>query len=166
MTFKKKYVLQDLLNVRKLREDAAAKEWGRQKEVVAAAEVELAQRRKELEEYKTWRVQRENELFEEILDQTIQFKDLEDLRFRIQKLRDDESNYESRLIEAEERLRNEQQKLEEAREHYYEAYRQRDKLDEHKAMWVREAAKEQEVWEEKEMEDFKTRMQLLVADGA
>lgn len=161
-----KYVLQDLLQVRRLREDAAAKKWAKQKEIVAELEKQLAVRRQELADYQAWRERREEEMFQEVVNQQIHHNDLNKLRFRIQKLRDEESGYRSRVLESENQLQSAKEQLEEDRSQYLAAYHQRDKLDEHKARWNQAAARERELAEEKEVEDFKNRMASLAAEGA
>lgn len=166
MVGNKKYILQDLLNVRLMREEKAAEAWANQKEVVAAVEKELELQRRKLEDYKKWRVQRENELFEEIINQTIHSKDLEDLRFRIQCLRDDQGKLESQVLETVKRLEQERQTLAETKQHYFEAFQQREKIEEHKTAWTMEAARESEFREEKEIEDFRTRVGLMAVEGA
>lgn len=165
MASPQKYMLQDLLNVRLSREETAAKALARQKEVVAAVEKELARQRNKLREYKKWRAEQENELFAEIINQIIHSKDLEDLRFRIQRLRDDQAKLESQVLETANRLESEKQVLVESKQQYYDAYRQRDKLEEHKSAWIREAAREQEFQEEKEIEDFRNRSGLPAYEG-
>lgn len=160
------YELQDLLQVRRLREDAAAREWAQQKVTVANAEAELARVRRELSDYQAWRIRREAEMFEEVMNQPVRPKELDDLRFRIQKLRDKESTYASRVIESEEQLRGEQEKLEEDRQAYFSALRNREKLDEHKALWKCDAEKLREELEERETEDFKPAVGCLtVGEG-
>lgn len=164
MAAKPTYILEDMLGVRRLREDAATKQLVKQKEIVAMAERCLEQRQQDLDSYGVWRVRRESELFDEIIDHTISSHDLEDLRFRVQKLRDKESTLRSEVIEAEEKLKTATQDLERARQRYSEAYRERGKLDEHRAAWMQEASREQELREEKEAEDFKVRSELLICE--
>lgn len=165
MEVAQQYELQDLLQVRLLREDAAARELANQKTVVENVEKQLQRHRQELTDYQTWRVRREEELFEEIVNQRIHHKELEKLRFRIQQLRDEESRYQANVLESEARLQTEKQKLEEVRQQYFKAYHQRDKLDEHKALWTRAARQQREWAEEKEVEDFKNRMASLATEG-
>jgi hypothetical protein len=153
-----KYALQDLLQVRRLREDNAAMQWARQKDVVAAVQTTLSRRRQELADYQAWRVRREEEMFREVVNQKIHPHDLDKLRFRIQKLRDEEISHQSGVLETENQIQVEKQKLEENRKQYYAAFHRRDKLDEHKALWTRAATREREMNDEKEVEDFKNHM--------
>lgn len=159
-----KYLLQDLLNVRLLREDTAAKQWAVQKELVAKVERQLEKRRSELETYQRWRVQREVELYQQILEKKIHPKDLEALRFRIQKLRDEEHEYESRTLDTANQLQEEQARLATAKESYLNAYQQRSKLDEHKDLWVQEMQREKQFLEEKEIEDHRVIASPLFAE--
>ena len=160
-----KYVLQDLLNIRKNREDQAATEWARQKERVSIAVHALERQRRELEDYKVQRAKREEELFNKVLKQLVRSRELEDLRFRVNALRDKENDYLARVIEAQEKVKSEQAKLEEDYQRYREMYRQREKLDEHKVLWKQQRAGDQEFAEERENEDFKNRAPLLAVEG-
>lgn len=161
----KRYILEDLLNVRRLREDDATRRLTQCQQAVEDAQRDLEQRQQQLADYKTWRIRRENELFGEIIDRTVHTRDLEDLRFRLQKLRDDEGDYEAREIEAQKQLHTAQEDLELARDQYHEAWRERDKLDQHKVTWLQEQRRQQEIYEEKETEDFKCRAGFAALEG-
>ena len=58
------YLLQPLLRVRLFREDQAANAMTQQRKRVAAAEIELERRKKELADYQVWRPIREEEIAE------------------------------------------------------------------------------------------------------
>ena len=96
-----KYPLEDLLRVRNFREDNAANELTKRRRAVEAAEDLVKQRKRELEEYIQWRIQREEELYREVMQKPVQLKELDDLKQDIQLLREKESLYEERIREAE-----------------------------------------------------------------
>lgn len=158
------YILEDLLRVRKFREDAAAAEMTRCRKLVAEAEELVGQRKKELKEYVQWRLQREEEMYQEVMQKSIHLNDLEDLKTNIQILRDDELKYEERIITAEKQLGEARQRLEQARAAYRQAVKNREKLEEHKALWLEEEQKAAEAQAEKEAEDIPFKSGSLVAE--
>ncbi len=152
-----KYPLQDLLRVRNIREDNAANELARRRTEVEAAEKIVEQRKQELKEYTEWRIRREEELYQEIIEKKVQLKELDDLKQSIGLLREKEFVYEDRIREAERLLREAQEALEQAHEEYRAAVKNRQKIDEHKSIWAQEEAKIDEANQEKELEDFHVR---------
>ena len=156
-----KYELQDLLNVRKIREDNAAAEVTLRRQLVAEAEQNVVRRKQELQDYIQWRIQREQELYDSVMQQEVHLNDLEELKLDVQILRDKEHAYKEKIIEAEKQLKDAQDNLETAKQKYTEAVRNREKLDEHKKIWTEEAEKEQEFEAEKEMEDFRTKQPAI-----
>jgi type III secretion protein O len=148
------YILEDLLRVRKFREDAAAAELTRCRKLVAEAEEQVELRKRELQEYVQWRLKREEEMYREVMQKPIHLNDLEDLKVSIQILRDDELKYEERIITAEKQLNEARQELEQAQAAYRQAVKDREKLEEHKEMWLEEEQKLQEAQAEKEIEDI------------
>ena len=160
-----KYVLEDLLRVRRVREDAAARQMAQRKATLVELNNELEIRKRELAEYQRWRLHREAELYAELLEQAIHRRDLDTLHHRLQKLRADENSCQARVTEMSERIQKEEEALEVDRQEYFKAYRSRDKLDQHKSLWIRDARKAQELADEKESEDFKNRLGSFAAAG-
>ncbi|MEW4486701.1 YscO family type III secretion system apparatus protein [Thalassoglobus sp. JC818] len=165
MNLEKKYILKDLLKIRQSREENAARALAAQKIRVEEAEELVQQRQRELESYHAWRIDREAELYEEIIDRTIEQKDLESVRFKIQQIRDKEHEYEGRVIQAKEQLEEEKRQLVEDQQAYQQAVHKREKLDEHKQLWITEAKRVAELNAEKELEDFKNRRRLAAFAG-
>ena len=152
-----KYVLEDLLRVRRLREDTAASALARQRRRADEAERHVAQCKKELIEYVQWRIGREEAIYQEIMQQMIHRRDLDDLKSQIQVLRSNELPYKEKVLEAEKALAEVRKALEQAHAAHRLAMKKREKLDEHKKIWMEQAAKEEEYSAEKELEDFRTR---------
>src|SRR5690606_14716604 len=96
-----KYPLEDLLRVRRFREDERANELTRRRKAVAEAEEQLERRKQELRDYVDWRIRREKELYDEVLRQEIAVKQLDDLKLNIQILRENELAYQERIKQAE-----------------------------------------------------------------
>lgn len=152
-----KYPLEDLLRVRNFREDNAANELTKRRREVEQAEELVQQRKQELADYIQWRIKREEELYNQVMQKPVQLKDLDDLKQDIQLLREKEHLYEDRIREAEKALADARQALEDAHAQYQAAVRDRQKIDEHKDLWAQETAKINEANAEKELEDFRVR---------
>ena len=152
-----RYPLEDLLRVRNFREDNAANELTRRRRAVEQAEQLVQQRKRELEEYIQWRINREEELYREVMQKPVQLKALDDLKQDIQLLREKEHLYEERIREAEKAVVQAKEALDQAQADYQAAVRDRQKIDEHKGIWAQETAKINEANQEKELEDFRVR---------
>lgn len=161
-----KYVLEDLLQVRRLREEAAARQVAQRKANIERLSGRVTQLQTDLAEYRNWKAAREEELFAEVKKRAIHRKDLDKFHSRVQKLREKEREYEANIVDAENQLRAEQEALVEDRAQYLAAHRNRDKLDEHKRGWLANARKLVEIAEEKEVEDFRNRQLDLLESGA
>jgi hypothetical protein len=152
-----KYPLEDLLRVRQFREDERAQELTRKRGEVEAAAQLVEKRKQELTAYTAWRINREKELYDEVMLREIEVKDLDALKLNIQILRENELAYGERVKEAEKALEAAQQALAAAQAAYMKAVRDKGKIEEHKGWWAQEEAKEAEANAEKELEDFRVR---------
>ena len=153
-----KYPLEDLLRVRKFREDAAANQLTHCRRAVEAAVRLVEERKRALKEYTEWRIQREAELYQEVLKQEVQLRALDDLKLKILELREREFAYQKQIHDAEQELQKAKAALEQAHRDYQEALRNTEKIDEHKGIWTEEMQKLIEELEEKELEDFHVRV--------
>lgn len=152
-----KYPLQDLLTVRGFREEKLAGEMTKRRAELADAQQAVEDRRRERDEYIEWRVKREEELYQEVMNQSLAVRDLDDLKLKIQLLRDDEVVYEQRILEAKNAVETAETNLQEAKAAHRNAVRDLDKIEQHQEMWAQEAAREHEANQEKELEDFRVR---------
>ncbi|MEM7475297.1 MAG: YscO family type III secretion system apparatus protein [Planctomycetota bacterium] len=152
-----KYPLRDLEKVRRIREENAASEVLKAKNGVLTAQEEVLRCEKEVESYHDWRLNREEELYQEIVDQQIQLKELDGLKIQIQLLRDKELMLHRKVEEAKKKLEDAKQHLLDAQDSHRQASRDLEKIEKHKEEWAQEAAKEAESNLEKEMEDFRVR---------
>lgn len=152
-----RYPLEDLLRVRKFREDERAQELTRKRGEVEDAVQLVAKRKQELVDYTAWRINREKELYDEVMMREIEVKDLDALKLNIQILRENELAYAERIKEAEKALEAARQALAAAQAAYMKAVRDKGKIEEHKGWWAQEEAKEAEANAEKELEDFRVR---------
>lgn len=149
-----RYPLQDLIFVREHREDKASKAVTAARRVVMEAEQLVAQRQQELEDYKVWRVAEENRLMDSIMLKPVKLGDITDLRLEIAGMREKELDYIDRLRKAEADLDRAKEQLEEARKAHIRATQELEKLVEHRQIWKREQALEEERLADLEMEDY------------
>ena len=152
-----RYLLQDLLNVRGRREDAAHDRVMASRKLLEQAELEVVRRKQERVDYIAWRIQREEELYQQIMNHLVQIRNLDDLKIDIQLLREKESVYEQRILEAEKGVADAKDALHNAEAELRKASRDKRKLEEHKDMWTQELAKEAEMGADKETEDFRVK---------
>ncbi|MEW4561497.1 YscO family type III secretion system apparatus protein [Bremerella sp. JC770] len=166
MRRRERYPLQDLFDVRTIREDTAARAYATTRKQIEIAEDHLATIRAKLEEYKAWRQTREEALYSEIIDHAIIQKDLKKLHFKLQQLREKQHEFEAQLIQCEKQLSDAQELAETARNAYIVACRNRKKLEEHKDIWNSEQRRTDEMDALKETEDFKPQFRMHELSGA
>lgn len=90
-----------IVDVKVLREDRAGEGLRRARYAVEEAARQVERRKQELDDYRIWRVARENELYDAIERQLVKLRDLEDLKTDIGLLRGREQLFEQRILEAE-----------------------------------------------------------------
>lgn len=149
-----RYLLQDLIFVREHREDKASKAVTAARRVVVEAEQLVERRQQELEDYKVWRVAEERRLMDSIMLKPVKLGDITDLRLEIAGMREKELDYMDLLRKAEAELDRARELLEEARKAHIKATQELEKLVEHRQLWRREQALEEERLADLEMEDF------------
>lgn len=161
-----KYVLQDLLNIRNMREDDAA-----QAVTVAKYKVEEAARNietkiKEKEEYVAWRLNREIELYDGIKGKQVKLKDLDELKERVFMLRQRDLAFEKAIDDARRAKADAEQAVEAAIQKHKASIKERQKIEEHKKIWLDEKLAEENDKQEKEAEDFTKRKDEDADDDA
>jgi type III secretion protein O len=149
-----KYVLEELRRVREFRETSAANDVMVRKNLLDEAALKVDLKAKELADYHAWRPERERELFEEIKNRKVELKSLDDLKLNIAQLREKEAALENELIESERDLDAAKEALDEAKKIFRAATLEKNKIEEHKKVWVSETAKEMERFQDLEMEEF------------
>ena len=152
-----RYPLDDLLRVRRFREDHAATELQNRRKAVEAAEQALAQRRRAVADYHAWRLRREDELYHDVLQKAVTRQDLDDLKLTIEALRTEELNLHEQVVEAERQLSAARAAAQSAHAAWTRAVRNREKIDEHKEHWSEAIAREIEYSQDLELEDFRVR---------
>lgn len=152
-----KYPLEDLLRVRRLREDAAARALSKQRLALEAAEKALHDWQRRLAEYVETRKRKTEELYREVMGLPTQKPRLDDLRMDLSVLAAKQSEMEDAVLTAEKNVDAEREKLRDAVRAYFLAASQREKLDRHKDDFRTEANRAAEKRAELELEDFRVR---------
>lgn len=152
-----KYVLHDLLRVRKVREDNAMNEMIDAHRQADEAAARLEQRKRELHDYVQQRIAKEERMYQDVLGRSVHNRNLDDIRVQVKIMREDELPYHQRILEAAKLLEDARRELDQKREAYRMAMRSRDKLGEHRSIWTKQVQEEEERGEDKELEDFRVR---------
>lgn len=130
------YALQDLLRVRKFREDRAASEVGAAKRAQEECAAVEERKRKESAEYKTWREKRENVLYDGVLGREVRVGELENLKTDVLALREKELLMEQAVLEAQAAERKASETLKQARREHSIKVKDRRKIEEHRKAWI------------------------------
>lgn len=93
-------VIQQIVDVKERREERAQEEVRRRRLALEDAARRVEQRRQELQDYRTWRVRREIELWDEIETRVVKLRDIEDLKTDIGLLRGREQVLAEKVAEA------------------------------------------------------------------
>ena len=151
------YPLEDLLRIRQLRENEAAKKLAHAMDDLNAAQDRLRQSREELSEYSDWRVNRERELYDDVMNADVKPRDLDDLKQDVQILKEKELAFKKRVEECENSVTEFEQAYQRARTEHLATVRNLEKLTEHKREWAQNDARKSEQIQEREQEDFRSR---------
>ena len=152
-----KYVLQDLLNIRNMREDDAAQAVTVAKYKVEEAARAIEDKIKEKEDYVIWRKKREIELYDGIKGKKVKLQDLDDLKNRVYMLRQRDLAFEKAIDDAKRAKVEAEKAVEDAIAKHKAAIKERQKIEEHKKIWLDEKLAEENEKQEKEAEDFTKR---------
>lgn len=148
------YLLQDLVRVRELREDRASKALTVARRRTREAEQALEDRRRELAEYREWRLQEEERLVQSIMLKKVKLGEITDLRLEIIGLRERELEFTDRVHRAEADLTKAREEEEAARQAHKKATQELEKLLGHREEWEQEQSREAERAADLELEEF------------
>lgn len=149
-----KYELEDLLRVRHIRKDRAAKELKDAKELLVQAEQAVAKAKQELEDYKVFVKNETVRLYNEIMNKTIHRNDIDSLNFMIKELHSRIFEYERRVESAIAECDKAKENVENKREALRQAERNIDKIQTLKDRWIEEMKFEEERKMDAEAEDL------------
>ena len=153
-----RYILEDLLKIRETRVDTAKAEVKTKEYRYEQAVKKVEQKKKELQDYHIWRIQKESALYEGIKNKLVRLKDLDALRQHIALLRERELALKKAIIEAEKEKEETLLELNKSKEQLRQAIKEHEKILEHKKRWLEDIKKEMERKQEIELEEFKAKI--------
>jgi type III secretion protein O len=149
-----KYVLEEMLRVRNLRRDTAEKNLKQAQRLVEEAKENIAKAEKTLEDYKIFMDKESERLYKKIMLQKVKKGSVDDLYYAIKILKSKLLTHEQNVETAKENLVKAEKNLEEKREQLQLATKNVEKIKTHKEEWMREMTKEEELIQDKELEEF------------
>ena len=147
-------MLDDLLKVKKLREDDAISELARAESDLERKVAAHESKQRERSDYDTWRIAEEEHLYRDIQGKEVSVDDLEELRERIASLRQRGLQLEEEVERAAHEVERARNTVAEARRARVVAYKEVTKFDEYNRILVDERRRDLERREEAELEDL------------
>lgn len=155
------YALQPLLRIRTMREDRASGELVAAKRALAAAEDALSARRRDLAEWEKTKEERRDRIYAAIIGRPVSREQLDLANEGVSRIDEEGALKADNVKRAEGEVRQRADAAAVAKTNFTIATKNRMKIDEHKAVWLREDAAEQEARAEGELEDFTVRKEEI-----
>ena len=155
------YTLQPLLRIRVTREDRARGELTAARRAVAEAEEALAARQRDLSEWEDTKDARRDRIYDTIIGRKVSRDQIDLANEGVARIDEEGVLKADNVKRAEDERQKREAAAETARAALGLAMKNRMKIDEHRAVWVAEDAKEQEAREESELEDFIVRKEEI-----
>jgi hypothetical protein len=155
------YTLQPLLRIRTMREDRALGELVAAKRNLAQAEEALAARQHDLEEWEKTKEERRDRIYDAIIGREVSRDQIDMANEGVARIDEEGVLKADNVKRAEGEVKEKEAAADAARTNLNIAIKNRMKIDEHKAVWLAEEAKEQEARAEGELEDFTVRKEEI-----
>jgi septal ring-binding cell division protein DamX len=155
------YFLQPLLRIRTMREDRASGELVAAKRDLVLAEEALAARQRDLAEWEATKEERRDRIYASVIGRTVSREQIDLANEGVARIDEEGVLKADNVKRAEQERRAREEAAEAARQNLNLATKNRMKIDEHKAVWLREEALEQEARAEGELEDFTVRKEEI-----
>ena len=155
------YALQPLLRIRTMREDRASGELVAAKRALAAAEDALSARRRDLAEWEKTKEERRDRIYAAIIGRPVSREQLDLANEGVSRIDEEGALKADNVKRAEGEVRQRADAAAVAKTNFTIATKNRMKIDEHKAVWLREDAAEQEARAEGDLEDFTVRKEEI-----
>ncbi|MHA3904744.1 type III secretion protein [Castellaniella sp. WN] len=147
-------VFDELLTIKRFREERAELAVMKQRRALADAERCRVRALESLDEYRNWSLSRERGLYGDLCARLVHVRDIEDVMRSVASLRQGERDHEARVDEAAERERLEAETLDQRRETHREASRQVEKFMRVVGRYEAEQSLELERRDDLEMEEI------------
>ena len=148
-----KYPLAALLEARKFREEAALREERLAREAAERAYEAAERARAEFLRYRERRPEEERRLFEQVRGKELSQADLDRHLEDVRRLRQMELQKEEASAQAARMAESARETAEKTRRLRVEAFRERQKIEEHKGIWLKKESRRLEAANESEAED-------------
>ena len=155
------YFLQPLLRIRTMREDRASGELVAAKRDLALAEEALAARQRDLADWEATKEERRDRIYATVIGRTVSREQIDLANEGVARIDEEGVLKADNVKRAEQERKQREEAAEVARQNLNLATKNRMKIDEHKAVWLREEALEQEARAEGELEDFTVRKEEI-----
>jgi hypothetical protein len=155
------YALQPLLRIRVTREDRARGELTAARRAVAEAEEALAARQRELAEFEETKEERRDRIYDTIIGRKVSRDQIDLANEGVARIDEEGVLKADNVKRAEAERQTREAAAETARANLAVAMKNRMKIDEHRAVWSAEEAREAEAREEGELEDFIVRKEEI-----
>ena len=155
------YTLQPLLRIRTMREDRASGELVAAKRNLAQAEEALAARQHDLEEWEKTKEERRDRIYDAIIGREVSRDQIDLANEGVARIDEEGVLKADNVKRADGEVKEKEAAADAARANLNIAIKNRMKIDEHKAVWLAEEAKEQEARAEGELEDFTVRKEEI-----
>ena len=155
------YALQPLLSIRMMREDRATGELTAARQALAAAEEALAARKRELAEFEATKDERRDRIYATVIGRTVSRDHLDMVKEGVTRIDEEGTLKADNVVRADVERKKREEAAETARVNLNIAIKNRMKIDEHRAVWLTEEAREQEARAEGELEDFIVRKEEI-----
>ena len=155
------YFLQPLLRIRTMREDRASGELVAAKRDLALAEEALAARQRDLAEWEATKEERRDRIYATVIGRTVSREQIDLANEGVARIDEEGVLKADNVKRAEQERKQREEAAAAARQNLNLATKNRMKIDEHKAVWLREEALEQEARAEGELEDFTVRKEEI-----
>ena len=155
------YTLQPLLRIRTMREDRASGELVAAKRNLAQAEEALAARQHDLDEWEKTKEERRDRIYDAIIGREVSRDQIDMANEGVARIDEEGVLKADNVKRAEGEVKEKEAAADAARTNLNIAIKNRMKIDEHKAVWLAEEAKEQEARAEGELEDFTVRKEEI-----
>lgn len=148
------YALQNMLRIRRRREERAGKELVTARRSRDEAEQALEESRRRLTAFRAEKVERSNRLYAAVIGQVVRREALDRLKEELALLEERQVQLGEAVAQAEKTLEEREKSAEQAHRRYIEENRNVMKIESHKSSWEEEEAKELERRQDAEMEEF------------
>lgn len=144
-----------------MREDRAAGELTAARQALAAAEEALAARKRELAEFESTKEERRDRIYATVIGRAVSRDQLDMVTEGVARIDEEGALKADNVVQADAERQKREAGVEAARVNLNVATKNRMKIDEHRAVWLAEAMKAEEVRAEGELEDFTVRKEEI-----